>query len=447
VNKKGYLTAGFAALLILGIGLTTVGAGVTPLSVTPGADFKVVQSYSGDSEYVPDPANQGPPIPNAKVVIDPFDESKSDIVGYSDSEGHVHIPEAPEGWADFTVSKPGYESFRCAGKTPFTLSPIGLRKLEATADLTVVVEDSAGNRLSGAKVNVDGSNVKTTGKDGKVTFTLEADADHAITAVKENYSDELQKIHLGYQDKTITHVMTQNRVNMIVRVSDKGGNPISGATVTVSIFKERTKVTGSSGAATFTLTPGMSGSITVTKVGYERMEGSFSTPSSGSFTKEVTLVTKKYGGKFLVNGQDAKGTKRMAFQWDKINGTIAFKFVPQSPQEFAEVGRAFVRIDRSGQSPVRHKMRKSDSKYRFVWSVPKPSLTQATVSREYTAEMYYEVGTTGLKRVVGSTAIVVRRHIHEPTPTQKAKNPYTYAGAGLFIIGALGIALSRFGVP
>jgi flagellar hook assembly protein FlgD len=93
---------------------------------------------------------------------------------------------------------------------------------EATYTVNVIVEDSEGNAISGANVELDG---KSGGYFPDGTYTISASAD--------GYDTLSQDITIDGAHKTVTVTLFESTYSVDVLVEDSEGNAISGATVEI----------------------------------------------------------------------------------------------------------------------------------------------------------------------------------------------------------------------
>ena len=129
------------------------------------------------------------------------------------------------------------------------------------ADATVTITDGA-NAIGGATVTI-GTDSKTSGEDGKATFTGLEYGTYTVTASKEGYANATGTLTLNATHSTLTIEM--DILDTITITVNDGTDAIEGASVVIG---ETTKTTDSSGECTFTNMTYKDYSATVTATGY-----------------------------------------------------------------------------------------------------------------------------------------------------------------------------------
>lgn len=159
----------------------------------------------------------------------------------------------------------------------FILALFLLMALAATAQgvvtLQITVEDTQGNRLSGADLYAGGSYIGTTGSAGTFAYT------HSVTS-----SFNLRVSKSGYETRTATVSSSQTGVTvslarstaiLTVEVYDENVAPLRNAIVrVVGPGDEKTGETSSNGRAVFTLNPGETYQIFISALNYRDVQRS-----------------------------------------------------------------------------------------------------------------------------------------------------------------------------
>lgn len=133
--------------------------------------------------------------------------------------------------------------------------------LPVKTDATVTASDGT-NAISGATITI-GSTSKTTGEDGKATFTAMEYGTYTVTASKEGYAEATGTLTVDATHNTLT--ITMEVVDTITITVNDGTNAIEGASVVIG---ETTKTTDNSGECTFPNMTYDDYSATVTATGY-----------------------------------------------------------------------------------------------------------------------------------------------------------------------------------
>ena len=115
----------------------------------------------------------------------------------------------------------------------------------AKRDATVTVSDGT-NAISGATVTI-GSTDKTSGDDGKATFSNLEYGTYTVSVSKTGYADGTGTLTVDDTHSTLT--VTLEVVDTITVTVNDGTDAIEGASVVIG---ETTKTTNSSGECTFT---------------------------------------------------------------------------------------------------------------------------------------------------------------------------------------------------
>ena len=201
--------------------------------VTAGKTETVRLHLSGPSTgeikvYVKD--NHGTGIKEASVYLD--GEYQKD----TDRKGYTRLVNVPEGYHTITASKPGYED---ASETVY----LGAGEKETvylylsgpppTGTIKVFVRDESDNRLSGAKVYLDGSYQGETNRSGYLLIENVPQGDHTVMASKSGYKDDSRKVSVeaGKSVEVDLCLVGPPRGTIKVYVTDDDENDLPGANV------------------------------------------------------------------------------------------------------------------------------------------------------------------------------------------------------------------------
>lgn len=136
--------------------------------------------------------------------------------------------------------------------------------------VTVNVQDSNGNNVQGATVNVSGHGNKTTDSSGNAVYKLDDDT-YSYEVSKSNYDGDDGNFTVDGSDKTVYATINEhNQYNLTFKVEDEYGNDVSGATV--NVIDEISGTTDTNGEVTFNLYE-QSYSYSVMKDGYKTNSG------------------------------------------------------------------------------------------------------------------------------------------------------------------------------
>ncbi len=143
------------------------------------------------------------PIDGAEIYID------DKYFGRTDDYGRGDVTNLIAGEHKFEVRKQGYsdwtETFMIDGEDDNIIATPGYIQ----ASVTVLVEDSAHNAVSGAIILVDGKEAGITSSQGKITTDLITNSAYTFSASKEGYKDltKDENIPLGSTEMTVTLTM------------------------------------------------------------------------------------------------------------------------------------------------------------------------------------------------------------------------------------------------
>jgi hypothetical protein len=128
----------------------------------------------------------------------------------------------PNGTYTISASADGYDSLSQDVTVDGADKTVTVTLFESTYSVDVLVEDSGGNAISGANVEIDG---KSGGYLADGTYTISASAD--------GYDSLSQDVTVDGADKTVTVTLFESTYSVDVLVEDSGGNAISGANVEI----------------------------------------------------------------------------------------------------------------------------------------------------------------------------------------------------------------------
>ncbi|WP_048152305.1 carboxypeptidase-like regulatory domain-containing protein [Methanolacinia paynteri] len=143
------------------------------------------------------------PIEEAEIYIDDIYFGKSDDYGQSD------VTNLNAGEHTFEIRKTGYSDWEETVLIDGVGDNIVATMESIRADVTVVVEDSNHNAISGASVILDGKSIGSTNSQGTITTELLTDSDYTFSVTKDGYKDltQTEDVPLGSTEMTITLTM------------------------------------------------------------------------------------------------------------------------------------------------------------------------------------------------------------------------------------------------
>lgn len=134
---------------------------------------------------------------------------------------------------------------------------------------------------------VIGETSKTTGEDGKATFTGLTDGAKSVQVSKTGYADKTQSCTVASDATSFTISLTAVR-NISFTIND-GTDAVEGAEVVLDEDTTNKKTTGSAGGCTFSSVEDGSHSVVITAEGFETKTQSI-TVSSESNSFEISLT-------------------------------------------------------------------------------------------------------------------------------------------------------------
>lgn len=183
--------------------------------------------------------NDGNILPEATVVATNGIDSYTLM---SDENGIVSFEKLPVGEYELTISKTGYVT----QNTTVTIVENQITRITATLErdittgsLTVVVEDTAKNKLANASVvitnGINEFNLKTN-ENGELTFEDLSEGEWNVSVSLDGYVSATYKANIEAKKNTTMTVTLAKEIktgDLNVKVSDVDGNVLSGATVEV----------------------------------------------------------------------------------------------------------------------------------------------------------------------------------------------------------------------
>jgi hypothetical protein len=303
VSKSGYVDN------TLGV---TIASGVTTAATIPLA------AQTGSAVLTVTDGTK--PLVGATVSVTVGGGAKTAVTNAS---GAATFPSLPIGTYPFTATLAGYGDGTVS--LAITHGGVAAATIPLTAQVgkaTVTVTDASNAPVSGATVSVTvGGTTKTatSGADGTAVFASLPIGTYSFTAVKTNYST-------GEASATVTNggsvalaiPISQLTSSANITVTD-GTNPISGATVNVSVGGATQTATTVGGVATFSGLPVGTYTFTATATGYG--SGSVSVPvtaagGSGSIPLASTIGTAN----ITVTGPPSGTTVTVTL----TNGTVTY---------------------------------------------------------------------------------------------------------------------------
>ena len=221
------------------------------------------------------------PVSGAEVSID-----TSTLVTGESGQAAVSLP---VGEYSYTITAEGYEDKEgtvdlSSGKKIYAT----LSEAESFYELAFDVTDESGEPVAGAEISVDGKSLATDST-GEAAVTLSS-GEYNYTITADGYEKEEGSVKLDTArvvNATLTAV--EQVYDLSFEVTDQGGDPVSGAEISVDTAS---LVTGESGKASVSLSSGEY-SYSVTADGYEEEEGQIEL--DGAETVSVSLTATETG--------------------------------------------------------------------------------------------------------------------------------------------------------
>jgi hypothetical protein len=231
----------------------------------------------------------------------------------SDSQGYVTFQINSTGAFDALATKSGYTDsaavhFTVAEKNSLKITLSPSKDIQAGNAVTITVSGSDGSSLKGAKVSITKpdatTEVFTSSDSGTVTYTPQNTGHYSVKAEAALYASMTVEFNAYKVLNVALSDVLVPKTDITVTVTDKDGNAVAGASVSV-VEAGLTDTTDASGKYTFSVSEPKSYTLSVKKDGYVDYSKKF--VIQGILTVSISKSEISLGDTVEISAKDSQG--------------------------------------------------------------------------------------------------------------------------------------------